>query len=218
VAVSALIKTLRRGLELDALYWAAQLSVRYPWKTWRLLEVFAAEDIGPANPQALPQVVAGRIAWEHHVKESKGRPPLVLLSSVVLSLARSSKNREADDLAEAMKHLIERGWAAQVPEYVIDMHTVEGRASIPRPERLTRWLTEGSVIVPDEGPKDWRAWILRWAVQRGRLDSATIEAQIAKWSAAGRLVHGPDGYGSVDPEATCEGMFPDSAGQPEATP
>ena len=43
VAVSALIKTLRRGLELDATYWASQLLVRYPWKTWRVLEVFAAE-------------------------------------------------------------------------------------------------------------------------------------------------------------------------------
>lgn len=197
VAVSALIKTLRRGLELDATYWAAQLSVRYPWKTWRLLEVFAAEDVGPANPQALPVVVAGRIAWEHHVKESKGRPPLVLLASVVLHLARSPKSREADDLAETMKHLIERGWAAQVPEYAVDMHTAEGRAAIPRAQRLDQWLTEGSVIVPDTGPKDWRAWILRWAVLRGHLDPEQVEAQIQRWDADGRLVHGPDGYGSV---------------------
>ena len=197
MAVSALIKTLRRGLELDATYWASQLLVRYPWKTWRVLEVFAAEDIGLANPQALPLVVAGRIAWEHHQKESKARPPFVLLASVVLTLARSPKNREADDLAEAMKHLIERGWQAQVPDFAVDMHTAEGRATIPRPERLTRWLTEGSVIQPDDGPKDWRAWILRWAVQRGHLDASQVETQIQEWSAAGRLVHGPDGYGSV---------------------
>lgn len=197
VAVSALIKTLRRGHELDALYWSSQLCVRYPWKTWRLLEVFAAEDIGPANAQALPHVVAGRIAWEHHQKESKARPPFVLLSSAVLCLARSPKNREADDLAESLKHLIERGWRAQVPDYAIDMHTREGRASTPREDRLERWLTEGSVIVPDHGPKDWRAWILRWAVQRGHLDPEQVEAQISDWHRAGRLVHGPDGYGSV---------------------
>lgn len=200
VAVSTLIKTLRRGLELGAMYWAAQLSGRYPWKTWRLLEVFAAEDVGPANPQALPLVVAGRIAWEHHVKESKGRPPLVLLASAVLTLARSPKNREADDLAEAMKHLIERGWQAQVPSYALDMHTAEGRASIPKEQRLDLWLTEGSVIVPDHGPKDWRAWILRWAVQRGHLDPEQVEQQIAQWAADGRLVHGQDGYGSVPPD------------------
>lgn len=197
MAVSALIKTLRRGLELDATYWASQLSVRYPWKTWRVLEVFAAEDVGLANPHALPLVVAGRIAWEHHAKESKARPPLVLLASVVLALARSPKNREADDLAEMMKHLIERGWNAQVPDFAVDMHTAEGRAAVPRPERLQRWLTEGSVILPDDGPKDWRAWILRWAVQRGHLDSAQVEEQVAGWAADGRLVHGLDGYGSV---------------------
>jgi hypothetical protein len=197
VAVSALIKTLRRGHELDALYWASQLSVRYPWKTWRLLEVFAAEDVGTANPQALPVVVAGRIAWEHHVKESRGRPPLVLLSSVILMLARSPKNREADDLAESMKHLIERGWQAHVPDYAIDMHTREGREGQPREGRLERWLTEGSVIVPDSGPKDWRAWILRWAVQRGHLDRARAEKQIQEWHRQERLLHGPDGYGSV---------------------
>jgi len=197
VAVSALIKNLRRGHELDALYWAAQLSVRYPWKTWRLLATFAAEDVGLANPQALPLVVAGRIAWEHNTKESKGRPPLVLLASVVLVLARSPKNREADDLAEAMKHMIENGWTAQVPEVAVDSHTAPGRESIPREEWLSRWLEEGSVIVPDDGPADWRAWILQWAVQRGHLNTEQVERQIGEWAAQGRLLHGPDGYGSV---------------------
>jgi hypothetical protein len=120
---------------------------------------------------------------------------------VILTLARSAKNREADDLAESMKHLMERGWSAHVPEYAVDMHTREGRETRPREGRLERWLTEGSVIVPDTGPKDWRAWILRWAVQRGHLDPEQVEAQIAEWNASGRLVHGPDGYGSVRGES-----------------
>jgi hypothetical protein len=197
VAVSALIKTVRRGHELDALYWAAQLSARYPWKTWRVLEVFAAEDVGPANTNALPVVVAGRIAWEHHVKESRGRPPLVLLASVVLTLARSPKSREADDLAETMKHLIEQGWAAQVPDVALDLHTHEGRERMPPEDRLRHWLDEASAIEPDTGTKDWALWIRRWAAQRGHLNAAEVEAQARSWDQAGRLVHGLDGYGSL---------------------
>lgn len=209
VAVSALIKTLRRGLELDAAYWAAQLAQRFQWKTWRLLEVFAAEDVGPANPQALPLVVAGRIAWEHHQRESKAPPPFVLIASVVLTLARSPKSREADDLAEAMKHLTRRGWTAQIPEFAVDMHTAEGRAAIPREDRLDQWLTEGSVIAPDDGPKDWALWIRRWAVQRGHLDAEQVQQQARQWDEEGRLVHGIDGYGSVPPEqTTCRGFGP----------
>jgi len=124
-AVSALIKTLRRGLELDAAYWAAQLSQRFQWKTWRLLEVFAAEDVGPANPQALPLVVAGRIAWEHHQRESKAPPPFVLLASVILTLARSPKFREADDLAESIdsEGLARNLYAADLPDLDLVIRT-----------------------------------------------------------------------------------------------
>lgn len=200
VAVSSLIKTLRRGLELDAAYWAAQLSARYQWKVWRILEVFAAEDVGAANPVALPHVVADRLAWEHHRKESKGPGPLVLVMSAVLLLARSPKSREADDLAQAMLHLIEGGWAPVVHDFALDAHTAQGRAEIPKEERLTRWMSEGRTIVPDEGPKDWHAWILRWAARQGTGDPAEVEAQIGQWAEQGRLVHGPDGYGSLPPE------------------
>ena len=199
-ATSALIKTLRRGWELDALGWASLMVQRFTWKTWRTLATFAAEDIGPANPHALPLVMASRFAWEKHAEQSSARPPLVLLANAVLCLARSSKSREADDLAESMKHLIERGWRPALPEYAIDTHTARGRDLIPREQRLDQWLTEGRVIVPDTGPKDWHAWILRWAVQRGHLDSAEVEAQIADWQEAGRLRFGPDGYGSVREE------------------
>lgn len=199
-ATSALIKTLRRGWELDALGWASLMMVRFPWKVWRTLATFAAEDVGPANPHALPLVMSSRHAWERHAEQSSSRPPLVLLSNVVLYLARSPKSREADDLAESMKHLIERGWRPALPTYAVDAHTARGRAGVPREHRLVQWLTEGRVIAPDKGPKDWHAWILRWAVQRGHLDPEVVETQISEWNEAGRLRYGPDGYGSVRAE------------------
>ena len=195
---SALIKTLRRGWELDALGWASLMVQRYPWKVWRTLATFAAEDVGPANPQALPLVMASRLAWEKHAEKSSTRPPLVLLANAVMVLARSPKSREADDLAESMKHLIERGWRPALPSYAVDSHTARGRAETPRNEWLDRWITEGRVIEPDDGPKDWHAWILRWAVQRGHLDREEVQAQIVGWNQAGRLRYGPDGYGALN--------------------
>jgi hypothetical protein len=173
---------------------------RFPWKVWRTLATFAAEDVGPANPRAVPLVMASRAAWEKHAEQSSSRPPLVILANVVMCLARSPKSREADDLAESMKHLIERGWRPALPSYAVDAHTARGRDQIPRDQRLGQWLAEGRVIVPDDAPKDWHAWILRWAVGRGRLDRAEVEAQIAEWHRQGRLRFGPDGYGSVQPD------------------
>jgi len=199
---SALIKTLRRGWELDALGWASLMVQRFPWKTWRTLATFAAEDVGPANPQALPLVMASRIAWEKHAEQSSARPPLVILANVVLCLARSPKSREADDLAESMKHLIERGWKPALPSYAVDMHTARGRAEVPREQRLDQWLTEGRVIVPDDGEQDWHLWILRWAVQRGHLDREDVERQAREWDQQGRLRYGLGGYGSVREEGT----------------
>lgn len=195
-ATSALIKTLRRGWELDAL--DGRRSWRPGTHVWRTLATFAAEDVGQANPQALPLVIASRIAWEKHAEQSSGRPPLVLLANVVLVLARSPKSREAIDLAESMRHLVERGCQPAMPEYAVDLHTARGGAETPREERLRQWPMEGPAIVPDEGPKDWAQWILRRAAQRGRLDRDEVEAQAQQWQAkggsgSGRTATGPCG-------------------------
>jgi MgsA AAA+ ATPase C terminal len=199
-ATSALIKTLRRGEELEACYWAAQMAVRFRWKVWRTLATFAAEDVGMANPLALPMVMACRQAWENAARESSSRPPVLLLAHAVITLARSPKNREASDLAETVKHLVEQGWRPDPPGYAVDSHTERGRDLIPREDWLQRWLTVGSVVEPDTGPVDWRAWIMRWAVGRGRIDRDAVEAQIEAWDAAGRLRWGVEGYPSLRDE------------------
>ena len=64
VAVSALIKTLRRGQEVEALYWARQIEARYAKYVWRRLRIFASEDVGLADPQAL--------SWSHRSQRRIG--------------------------------------------------------------------------------------------------------------------------------------------------
>ena len=201
VAKSCLQKAIRRGDDLGAAYWALQLAAKFPWLLFRRLAVIACEDVGLGDPRALPVVLAARSAYEQARKESRNpHPDAVLVVWPALYLARAAKNREADDLANAIKHLIARGWTAPVPSYAIDLHTDEGRAAIPRDERLMHWLTEASHVEHDDGPQDWRLWILRWAAQRGRIDPSAVEDRARGWDAAGRLVHGIDGYGSAPPE------------------
>ncbi len=53
VAVSALIKALRRGQELEGYYWAKQIEAGGFWRyLWRRLRIFASEDVGLGDNQA----------------------------------------------------------------------------------------------------------------------------------------------------------------------
>jgi MgsA AAA+ ATPase C terminal len=134
---------------------ALQLAARFPWLLFRRLAVIACEDVGLGDPHALPVVLAARTAYEQAKKQSRNpRPDAVLVVWPALYLARAAKNREADDLANAVKHLIARGWTAPIPSYAIDLHTEEGRDTIPADERLLHWLTEASHVEHDAGPQD----------------------------------------------------------------
>ncbi len=57
-AVSAMIKELRRGKDLQALYWAMQIESRFYKYVWKRLLIFAGGDVSIANPDAMVQVEA----------------------------------------------------------------------------------------------------------------------------------------------------------------
>lgn len=200
-ATSAMTKALRRGQELEGLYWAQQIEQRFPWYLWRRLAVFAAEDVGLADPQAMQVVAATRQAYGESSKESRApRPDSVLLGFVVLYLARSPKSREADDLVQSLLHLTkDDGWRPDVPDEALDLHTATGRARMTPDERLAHWLNEASRLVGEVGSLDWKLWLRRWAVRRGVLDHAEVEAEATGWDAEGRLRYGVDGYPTGTP-------------------
>lgn len=60
--------------------------------------------------------------------------------------------------------------------------------------RLRHWLNVASRAIGDTGPVDWVLWIRRWAVRRGALDRAEVEAEAEQWDTEGRLMWGLDGY------------------------
>jgi len=110
-------------------------------------------------------------------------------------LARSPKNREADDLKNTLHELCSQGWSAPVPDEAIDGHTKVGRNRMPDPEtRSLHWLYVASKVEPDTGSCDWRLWLRRAAVRRGEVRAEVVDAEATAWHEQGRLRYGLEGY------------------------
>lgn len=115
--VSALIKSIR-GSDPDAtLYWLARMvrAGEDPDFVFRRLLVSAAEDVGLADPQALPLVVAAAEAFRR-VGLPEGQ---FHLSQAALYLATAAKSNSTLGYFEALKHL-EREPETAVPAHLKD--------------------------------------------------------------------------------------------------
>jgi replication-associated recombination protein RarA len=124
-AKSALQKSIRRGLEEDALYWAAELAGWNPESLWKRLRVIASEDVGLASPSAAIAVRALYENWKDAQKDGVGEG-LLFITHAVLILVRSKKSRIVD---HATMLAFKGGFDKHpVPDYALDKHTQQGRA------------------------------------------------------------------------------------------
>jgi len=132
-AASALQKTIRRGLEEEAMYWAVELETRYHDYLWKRLQVISIEDIGLADPQVVLYVAEMRRLYQELRKEwekepkKKSRSFRMALSNAILALCRAKKSRIGDEFQIAIYGRREAGWKLDVPDYALDMHTSRGR-------------------------------------------------------------------------------------------
>lgn len=117
---SALIKSIR-GSDPDAsIYWLARMleageDVRY---LCRRLVILASEDVGNADPQALPLAVAAMQACE-----LVGLPECQLtLSQTVLYLACAAKSNSATKAIGQARHEVREGELIPVPMHLRDAH------------------------------------------------------------------------------------------------
>lgn len=128
-AASALQKSIRRGQEDDAVYWALELADSgYTAYVWRRLLVITSEDVGLAEPtmpamiHALHQAALTLEAGARDRRQGVGRLQIV---HAALALARARKSRIVDHaliVANADQTVRE------VPPAAIDKHTKRGRA------------------------------------------------------------------------------------------
>lgn len=125
---SAFQKSIRRGLEEEALYWGTELDKsgfgEYVWKRMRII---ASEDIGLAEPMFPAVIFSLYQMWVaiRKKKDEKHGPERLFLVHGILLLVRAQKSRLVDHatIAYYMSDLPRR----EIPDYALDKHTMRGR-------------------------------------------------------------------------------------------
>lgn len=125
---SALQKSIRRGEEDSALFWATELDLSgYSEYAWKRLRIITSEDIGLASP-TLPAIIQALYsAWSDQRKKKDERhgPERLFLVHAVILLARSQKSRLVDHALIAYYEAPRP--QREIPDWALDKHTLRGR-------------------------------------------------------------------------------------------
>jgi len=145
--ISSLQKTIRRGLEKEALFWAMELLPKYEFYLWRRLKIISSEDIGIANPQAI--ILVQILSEQYFELRKRGDMGcLLMVANAILFLCRSKKTRLADHFICAMIQEREQGiLRMEIPDYALDMHTRSGKA---QRRGLQHFKEEGAKLSPKD--------------------------------------------------------------------
>jgi len=118
--ISAFIKSMRASDEKGAMYWLAKMlhaGEDFRFIARRIL-IFASEDVGLADPEALSLAIATQQAVEF-VGMPEARIPLAHATSY---MCRAPKSREAYDALNAATETIEMEQTQRVPERLKNKH------------------------------------------------------------------------------------------------
>src|SRR4051794_24917549 len=118
--ISAFIKSMRGSDEKSAMYWLAKML--HAGEDFRFIArrivIFASEDIGLADPEALQLAIATQ-----HAVEFVGMPEArIPLAHATAYMCRASKSREAYDSLNAASEIIEGEQTKAVPERLKNKH------------------------------------------------------------------------------------------------
>ena len=118
--ISAFIKSMRASDEKGAMYWLAKML--HAGEDFRFIArrivIFASEDIGLADPEALPLAIATQQAVEF-----VGLPEArIALAHATAYMCRTPKSREAYDALNAATEKIEMEQTKRVPERLKNKH------------------------------------------------------------------------------------------------
>jgi len=118
--ISAFIKSMRASDEKGAIYWLAKML--HAGEDFRFIArrivIFASEDIGLADPEALPLAIAAQ-----HAVEFVGMPEArIPLAHATAYMCRAKKSREAYESLAAASEEIESEQTERVPEHLKNKH------------------------------------------------------------------------------------------------
>jgi putative ATPase len=118
--ISAFIKSMRGSDETGAMYWLAKML--HAGEDFRFIArrivIFASEDVGLADPEALQLAIATQQAVEF-VGMPEARIPLAHATAY---MCRSAKNREAYESLNAATEQIEAEQTKAIPEHLKNKH------------------------------------------------------------------------------------------------
>lgn len=124
--VSALQKSIRRGNEKRAVYWAYEMfESGYIKYLWRRLSVIALEDISIADPFAA--ILVNSLAQSSERINQKDKIEVLHPGMAVIYLCRAKKSREVDYCLEIVEEQRKSGVKLELDEHELDSHTDEGR-------------------------------------------------------------------------------------------
>jgi replication-associated recombination protein RarA len=144
--ISMLQKSIRRGLEDNALAAAYEMYITSPQfedKLWRRLIAISVEDIGFGDPMAAVLINTYNQMRKEFLYNDGDRPMFFVHG--IRYLCRCQKERSSDNKKNMLIKGFAHGDLPEVPEYAYDMHTVKGRA-MGRDEQ--HFLTEASRVIP----------------------------------------------------------------------
>jgi replication-associated recombination protein RarA len=152
--MSAMQKAIRRGLEREAMEFASELAWSrkqcFAMVCNRLL-IISHEDIGLANPDVPPFVLAAVRAAEQVYRAEDLGAALLILGNAIRMMARSPKSREADHFVIAVGVRPPEGFAPDIPDWAHDKHTQKGRQM---GRGVDHFITEGAKLDNDITPND----------------------------------------------------------------
>jgi replication-associated recombination protein RarA len=123
---STLQKSIRRGDEETALYFAVELcNSSYDEYLWKRLKVICSEDVGMADPH-MPATIMALYQMYVEEKRKKGENETLYVVHAIFLLCRAPKSRLVDWAAIHYWESHERTEMA-IPDYAFDRHTQKGR-------------------------------------------------------------------------------------------
>lgn len=127
--ISALQKSIRRGLEEQACMFASELYISSPQleeKLWRRLLTISVEDIGMGNPMA-SVVVNNLYQMSREFDYADGDRPIYFIHAIRY-MCQSEKDRSSDLLKNICIKSFAMGKLPEIPDYALDKHTQRGQA------------------------------------------------------------------------------------------
>ena len=146
--ISALQKSIRRGLEEQACRFAYELYISSPQleeKLWRRLLTISVEDIGMGNPMAAI-MVNNLYQMSREFDYSDGDRPMYFIHAIRY-LCQSEKDRSSDLLKNICIKSFAMGKFPEIPDYALDKHTVRGQAM---GRDSFHFLNEASKVYPQK--------------------------------------------------------------------